>query len=437
MADIARYPLLRHLRSEPTEHVLRYTAGRLRAEGPGLAFWFRPIDTAVAEVPIDDRELPFLFRVRSADFQELTVQGVITLPRRRAAQRLAQRDRLHARPRDRPLGAGARSSRSPGCSPSSRSSSSIDELGRLDLAGDPRRRRGARSATASSRLADEPALAELGLADRRRPRRRRRARPPRWRRRCASRPARRSSSRPTRPRSSAARSRSRRSARSRRTSSQPHRARPAARSSSSHSRRQAAKEQAAAKSPQADDERARLQAAAQGRRDRRRGGARKLRAERERAEIQSAMPPEVLRALALRQLAGQLGQIDHLTVTPDLVAPAAERANGRRDWSPAPSWSSARASTPSCSPATPRASRCGSSSSAAAASWTRCSERHEQLTASTTAPCSAPSRADWRTATVARDELDRFLFEPRGRRRSRSGRTGWSPTSPSTSTASR
>src|SRR5215207_11017225 len=77
-ATIERFAFVRHLRSEPTYHVLRYRRGHLRREGPGLAFWFRPIDTAVAEVPIDDRELPFLFRVRSADFQELVVQGVIT-----------------------------------------------------------------------------------------------------------------------------------------------------------------------------------------------------------------------------------------------------------------------------------------------------------------------------------------------------------------------
>src|SRR5215207_240526 len=77
-AMIQRFPFVRHLRSQPTYHVLRYRRGSLRKEGPGLAFWFRPIDTAVAEVPIDDRELPFLFRVRSADFQELVVQGVIT-----------------------------------------------------------------------------------------------------------------------------------------------------------------------------------------------------------------------------------------------------------------------------------------------------------------------------------------------------------------------
>src|SRR5512133_3668273 len=78
MADIARYPLIRHLRDEPTAHVLRYRRGRLVADGPGLAFWFRPINTAVAEVPVDDRELPYLFHVRSADFQELTVQGAIS-----------------------------------------------------------------------------------------------------------------------------------------------------------------------------------------------------------------------------------------------------------------------------------------------------------------------------------------------------------------------
>jgi regulator of protease activity HflC (stomatin/prohibitin superfamily) len=78
MAEIKTYPLFRHLRAEPTSHVLGYRGGALRREGPGQAFWFRAINTAIAEVPIDDRELPFLFHVRSADFQALTVQGAIT-----------------------------------------------------------------------------------------------------------------------------------------------------------------------------------------------------------------------------------------------------------------------------------------------------------------------------------------------------------------------
>ncbi|UUY05741.1 hypothetical protein LRS13_09535 [Svornostia abyssi] len=78
MSDIKTYPFIRHLRAEPTSHVLAYRGGELRREGQGEAFWFRAINAAIAEVPIDDREQPFVFHVRSADFQELTVQGAIT-----------------------------------------------------------------------------------------------------------------------------------------------------------------------------------------------------------------------------------------------------------------------------------------------------------------------------------------------------------------------
>jgi hypothetical protein len=113
MATIQRYPLLRHLRSEPTYHVLRYRRGDLRRDGAGLAFWFRPIDTAVAEVSIDDRELPFVFRVRSADFQELAVQGVVTF---RVADPAALAGAWTSRSTSRPAaGRRPRSSRSPAC----------------------------------------------------------------------------------------------------------------------------------------------------------------------------------------------------------------------------------------------------------------------------------------------------------------------------------
>ena len=78
MADITP-PFLRHLRAEPTAHVLSYRRGVLAGDGPGLTFWFRPRHTAVAEVPVDDRELPFLFHARTADFQDLAVQGAVTL----------------------------------------------------------------------------------------------------------------------------------------------------------------------------------------------------------------------------------------------------------------------------------------------------------------------------------------------------------------------
>jgi regulator of protease activity HflC (stomatin/prohibitin superfamily) len=90
MAEIRKLFWMRHLRSEATSHVLRYRDGRLLREGRGLAFWFYPMSTAVAEVPVDDRDLNYAFKGRTRDYQELTAQGVITY-RVTDAKRLADR----------------------------------------------------------------------------------------------------------------------------------------------------------------------------------------------------------------------------------------------------------------------------------------------------------------------------------------------------------
>jgi regulator of protease activity HflC (stomatin/prohibitin superfamily) len=78
MAEIRRFPLFRHLRAEPSSHVLKYRKGRLVRSGRGVALWFSPMSTSLAEVPVDDRELAFLFHARSADFQDVATQGIIT-----------------------------------------------------------------------------------------------------------------------------------------------------------------------------------------------------------------------------------------------------------------------------------------------------------------------------------------------------------------------
>jgi regulator of protease activity HflC (stomatin/prohibitin superfamily) len=78
MAEIRDYGILHHLRSEPTAHILRFRSGRLVASGAGLTFWFHPLSTALAEVPLDDRELPFLITARTLDFQEASIQGALT-----------------------------------------------------------------------------------------------------------------------------------------------------------------------------------------------------------------------------------------------------------------------------------------------------------------------------------------------------------------------
>ncbi len=77
MADIRNFPFFRHLRAEPNSFVLRYHRGTLHSRGPGQTFWFRPMHAAVSELPINDQHLPYIFRGRSSDFQEVTVQGTI------------------------------------------------------------------------------------------------------------------------------------------------------------------------------------------------------------------------------------------------------------------------------------------------------------------------------------------------------------------------
>jgi regulator of protease activity HflC (stomatin/prohibitin superfamily) len=78
MAQINNFLFVRHLRAEPSSHVIHYKNGRLHRSGRGAAFWFTPLDAGVIEVPVDDRELSFLFHGRSSDFQDVTVQGVLT-----------------------------------------------------------------------------------------------------------------------------------------------------------------------------------------------------------------------------------------------------------------------------------------------------------------------------------------------------------------------
>jgi regulator of protease activity HflC (stomatin/prohibitin superfamily) len=78
MAQITHFPLLWHVRGEASSQLLVYRGGTLRRSGRGLALWFNPLSTNLAEVPLDDQELSYLFHGRSADFQDVVVQGVIT-----------------------------------------------------------------------------------------------------------------------------------------------------------------------------------------------------------------------------------------------------------------------------------------------------------------------------------------------------------------------
>ena len=77
MAEIKTFGPFRLLRSDASAHIQLYQRGERRKSGRGLAFWFMPDGASIAQMPMDDRDLPFLFKSRSRDFQEVTVQGVV------------------------------------------------------------------------------------------------------------------------------------------------------------------------------------------------------------------------------------------------------------------------------------------------------------------------------------------------------------------------
>lgn len=306
MADITTLPVFRHLRAEPTSHVLQYRRGSLRREGPGLAFWFRAIDTAVAEVPIDDRELPFLFHARSADFQELTVQGAINF-RVGEPGRLARRvdfsvDLLTGRWTQAPL------EQVGGLLRQLAQQFVIDDFVRVDL------RRILADGVAPIRdriaagLASEPAVEELGLEV------------------VAVRVA---AVTPSADVEKALRQPTREAIQQRADEATFQRRALAVESERGiaenelSNRIELARREEELVGRETTNERLRAQAEAE-RIDLLE--AAQLRAERERAELQAALGPQVLLALALRELAGQLGQVEHLAITPELLTPLLQRA---------------------------------------------------------------------------------------------------------------
>jgi regulator of protease activity HflC (stomatin/prohibitin superfamily) len=330
MAEIKTYPLFRHLRAEPASHVLGYKGGTLRREGPGQAFWFRAINTAVAEVPIDDREQPFLFHARSADFQALTVQGVITY-RVVDPQRVARRidfaiDLRTGRWTQTPLEQLA------GLVMQLAQQFAIDELVTRDV------RRILADGVAPIRahiaagLAAEPALEDLGIevvAVRVAA-----VAPTAELEKALQQPTREAIQQDADKATFQRRALAVEKERAIAENELQNRIELARReedlvTQEGANERTRAQEHAAAAMVEAQgaDERGALAAAREATTIEAVQGA-QLQIDQRRAEIDAAMGADILLALAVRELASQLGQIEHLTITPDMLTPLLGRLNG-------------------------------------------------------------------------------------------------------------
>ena len=81
MAQIKRYPLRNQLRAEASSYIQYFRKGELRRAGLGLSFWFDPNGASITEIPMDDREMTFMIKSQSSDYQDLAVQGSVYLAR--------------------------------------------------------------------------------------------------------------------------------------------------------------------------------------------------------------------------------------------------------------------------------------------------------------------------------------------------------------------
>ena len=69
--------LIQYFKGEPSTHVIRYRNGKIVASGEGANFWYMPLNTSVAAVPIVSQEAQFLFTETTANYQEVSIQGTV------------------------------------------------------------------------------------------------------------------------------------------------------------------------------------------------------------------------------------------------------------------------------------------------------------------------------------------------------------------------
>jgi regulator of protease activity HflC (stomatin/prohibitin superfamily) len=84
--------MLGYMKASPTTYLLHYSGGRLRREGPGLAFFYWVPRSTLVAVPLASADLPFAFQEVTADFQQVTVQGRLTYRIARARELAALLD---------------------------------------------------------------------------------------------------------------------------------------------------------------------------------------------------------------------------------------------------------------------------------------------------------------------------------------------------------
>jgi len=69
---------IRFIKVRPTDYVILYRKGKIRAEGTGLSFFYYAPSANVVIVPAASGDSPFIFKETTVDYQEINIQGQFT-----------------------------------------------------------------------------------------------------------------------------------------------------------------------------------------------------------------------------------------------------------------------------------------------------------------------------------------------------------------------
>ncbi|MCU0437223.1 MAG: SPFH domain-containing protein [Raineya sp.] len=69
---------IKYIKFDAMTYVMRYSAGKLKAEGRGLSFFYMAYNTSIVAIPLGSNDVQFYFSESTRDFQTISIQGQVT-----------------------------------------------------------------------------------------------------------------------------------------------------------------------------------------------------------------------------------------------------------------------------------------------------------------------------------------------------------------------
>lgn len=67
-----------YIKFDTANYVILYKKGKIRKEGRGLAFWYFSPVSSIVSIPLQSNDFQFVFKEKTLDYQEVTLQGQVT-----------------------------------------------------------------------------------------------------------------------------------------------------------------------------------------------------------------------------------------------------------------------------------------------------------------------------------------------------------------------